>query len=108
MKFTHERYKGTDIPKNFASRVRVENSQSKEAREVLIYMNTPLRYAGTTFYQAGFDPTNDQRERKVTILQVVENPGWITPYLSCVLVGLGLVTQFLMHLVKFVTKRRAA
>jgi hypothetical protein len=108
LNFTHERYKGTDIPKNFASRVRVENQRSKEAREVLIYMNTPLRYEGTTFYQAGFDPNNDRLERKVTILQVVENPGWLTPYLSCVLVGLGLVTQFLMHLVKFVTKRRSA
>ncbi len=108
MKFTHERYKGTDIPKNFASRVRVENQLTKEAREVLIYMNSPLRYAGTTFYQAGFAPDNDQRERQVTILQVVENPGWLTPYFSCVLVGLGLVTQFLMHLVKFVRKGRKA
>ena len=108
LNFTHERYKGTDIPKNFASRVRVESQRTKEAREVLIYMNTPLRYEGTTFYQAGFDPNNDRLERKVTILQVVENPGWLTPYLSCVLVGLGLVTQFLMHLVKFVTKRRTA
>src|ERR1043166_9657001 len=108
LQFTHERYKGTDIPKNFASRVRVEDGKTKEAREVLIYMNNPLRYAGATFYQAGFDENNDRLTRKVTILQVVENPSWLTPYLSCIMVGAGLITQFMSHLVGFVMKRKIA
>jgi cytochrome c biogenesis protein ResB len=42
----------------------------REDREVLIYMNNPLRYAGETFYQAGFD----ERDERVTILQVCETP----------------------------------
>ena len=53
-------------------------------------MNKPLRYNGETFYQAGFGEDNDQRERKITILQVVHNPSWLTPYFSCVLVALGI------------------
>src|SRR5690606_8994401 len=51
LKTTHEVYRGTDIPKNFQSRVRINNPQTGEAREVDIYMNNPLRYAGYTFFQ---------------------------------------------------------
>ena len=107
-KFTHEKYRGTEIPKNFASRVRIERPDTGENREVLIYMNTPLRYNGETYYQAGFDPKNDQRTRKVTILQVVRNPSWLTPYFSCALVALGLIVQFLTHLIGFAAKWRPA
>ena len=107
-KFTHEKYRGTEIPKNFASRVRIERPDTGENREVLIYMNTPLRYNGETYYQAGFDPKNDQRTHKVTILQVVRNPSWLTPYFSCALVALGLLVQFLTHLIGFAAKWRTA
>ncbi|HVE13424.1 MAG TPA: hypothetical protein VNI01_08535 [Elusimicrobiota bacterium] len=56
-------------------------------------MNNPFRYRGSTFYQASFGKGDTQ-----SILQVVQNPGWRLPYLSCALVALGLLTQFLMHL----------
>jgi hypothetical protein len=102
LKFSHDKYPGTEIPKNFSSRVRVSNAQTGEDREVLIYMNNPLRYGGVTFYQSGYDE-NDPR---VTILQVVRNPGWLTPYVSCALVGLGLTWQFLAHLIAFLKDRR--
>lgn len=102
LKFQHDVYPGTDIPKNFSSRVVLNRSGTGEKREVLIYMNNPLRYAGETYYQSGFDQDN-----RGTILQVVKNPSWLTPYLSCLLVGVGLVVQFLMHLLNFTTKRRA-
>ena len=65
MDFSHKRYKGTDIPKDFSSRIRLRNPQTAEDREVLIYMNNPLRYAGETYYQGGFEPGT------VSILQVV-------------------------------------
>ncbi len=98
--FRHDRYAGTDIPKNFSSRIRLLDSERNEDREVLISMNDPLRYRGFTFYQAGFD-NND----KTTILQVVRNPAMLLPYIACGLVALGLVTQFSMHLFGFVKKR---
>jgi hypothetical protein len=96
LEFTHKRYKGTEIPKDFSSRIRLTNAQSGEDREVLIYMNNPLRYAGETYYQGGFEPGDT-----VSILQVVRNPAWLTPYLSCALVTVGLTWQFLMHLAGF-------
>jgi hypothetical protein len=99
--FAHDRYAGTDIPKNFSSRVRLIDFQRGENREVLISMNDPLRYRGFTFYQSGFD-----NEDKTSILQVVKNPAMLLPYIACGLVALGLVTQFSMHLFGFVRKRK--
>ena len=102
-RFTHEKYRGTEIPKNFASRVRLKHAQTGEDREVSIYMNNPLRYGGETFYQSGFD----DKDPRVTILQVVRNPTWLTPYLACTLTGVGLVVQFLTHLVGFSKRRKS-
>jgi hypothetical protein len=104
LKFSHDKYSGTEIPKNFSSRVRVLRPEIGEDREVLIYMNNPLRYAGETFYQSGYD----ENDARVTILQVVRNPGWLTPYLACVLVAVGMSFQFLLHLVTHLKERRTA
>jgi ResB-like family len=104
LNFNHAVYRGTDVPKDFRSRIRLANARTGEDREVEIYMNTPLRYQGQTYYQSGFDP-NDAH---VTILQVVRNPSWLTPYFSCVLVALGLLVQFFTHLIGFAAKWRTA
>ena len=101
-KFTHERYAGTDIPKNFASKVSLIDPERSVNRDVLIYMNHPLRYRGETFYQAGF-----QKDDSATILQVVHNPSFIAPYVACVIVAAGLLVQFGFHLVGFSRRRRA-
>ena len=100
LRFTHEVYKGTDTPRNFSSRIRLRRADQGEDREVDIYMNNPLRYGGETYYQASFDPDDHG-----TVFQVVRNPGWLTPYLSCLLVGAGLLVQFLTHLVGFIKRR---
>jgi len=101
LKFTHEKYAGTDIPKNFASRIRLKTDDNRQDREVLIYMNNPLRYAGLTFYQASFEGEH------TSILQVVRNPGWVLPYVSCIMMGLGLLVQFGLHLAGFFRQRTA-
>jgi ResB-like family len=102
-KFTHERYAGTEIPKNFASRVTLIDPERSVNRDVLIYMNHPLRYRGETFYQAGF-----QKDDSATILQVVHNPSFIAPYVACVIVAAGLLVQFGSHLIGFSRQRRGA
>jgi len=99
--FRHEQYPGTQIPKDFSSLVRVNNPGSGEGREVRIYMNNPLRHGGETYYQASYD-----KDDKGTVLQVVRNPGWLTPYLACVIISAGLLVQFMMHLVGFFSRRR--
>lgn len=102
-KFTHERYAGTEIPKNFASRITLSDPERATNRDVLIYMNHPLRYRGETYYQAGF-----QKDDQATILQVVHNPSFIAPYVACIIVAAGLLIQFGYHLVGFSRKRRTA
>jgi hypothetical protein len=99
--FRHDVYPGTDIPKNFSSLVQVLNPSRNESREVLIYMNQPLRYEGKTFYQASFGK-NDT----LSVLSVVENPGWLLPYVSCVLVSLGLLVHFAIVLRRSLKRRQ--
>ncbi len=94
--FTHEVYPGTMIPKNFSSKVNLTDAESGDSREVVIWMNHPLRHSGDTYYQSGFEPDNSG-----TILQVVRNPGYQAPYISCIIVSLGLLMQFTRHLTGF-------
>jgi hypothetical protein len=42
-----------------------------------------------------------------SVLSVVRNPSWLTPYIGCGMVGAGLLTQFMFHLVGFVSKRKS-
>lgn len=103
IEFRHDRYPGTEIPKDFSSLVRLQRPDTGEDRQVRIYMNNPLRYNGETYYQASFD-----KDDQGTVFQVVRNPGWLTPYFACVLVSVGLLIQFFTHLFKFASKRKVA
>jgi len=111
LRATHDKYTGTDLPKNFASRVRLKNDNTGEDREVLIYMNHPLRYEGMTFFQHQMTAGEVVRRSGMTpssVFQVVKNPTWLTPYFACIMVGLGLLIQFMIHLLAFVKKRKQA
>jgi hypothetical protein len=114
LKTTHEIYPGTitrnnpqGIPKNFQSRVRVTNAERSENREVDIYMNNPLRYGGLTFFQYQMGRDEIANNVGTSTLQVVRNPSWITPYLGCIIVGVGMTWQFMAHLLGFIAKRKA-
>jgi hypothetical protein len=101
--FRHDVYPGTQIPKNFSSLVHLSNRQTGEEREVLISMNQPLRYDGRAFYQASFGEGD-----RLSILQVVRNPGWLLPYVSCALVSVGLLVHFAISLRRARSKEPAA
>jgi hypothetical protein len=102
LKVTHDNYVGTDTPRNFSSRVEIKTPDGRDDREVLIYMNNPLRYGGFTFYQHQMEAA-----RGLTGLQVVSNPGWLLPYIACIMMTLGLILQFGLSLRTFIAKRRA-
>ena len=86
-----------------ASLVRLDNPGTGESRDVLIYMNQPLRYDGKAFYQASFGKGDT-----LSVLQVVENPGWLIPYVSTVLVTLGLLVHFAISLRRGLRRAAAA
>ncbi len=99
--FRFDRYAGTNIAKNYSSLVRLQDPARNVDREVLIWMNNPLRYAGTTFYQSGFDRGTEQ----TTELQVVDNASWMIPYVACMLVLTGMLAHFGLALVQFARRR---
>lgn len=96
--FRHDVYPGTTKARNFSSLVHLVDPSRGEDREVLIYMNHPLRYAGLTFFQQGYEGD------ATTILQVVRNPSRHLPYISCVLVLFGLLIQFGIGLFSFLNR----
>ncbi len=124
-----EVYQGTSQAKVFASRVKIDDPATKEKRETDITMNNPLRYAGLTFYQstmgqgergpgtaallsaltgrppAEFASMEEKEGGRNSGLQVVGNPSMLAPYTGCLLVGFGLLWQFLFHLTGFLAKR---
>jgi hypothetical protein len=108
MEATHKKYAGSDTPKDFRSRVLIDNPGSKEHREVEISMNNPLRYGGLAFFQ--YQMTKDELDQRPgsSVLQVVRNPSWLAPYIGCIVVAVGMIWQFMHHLVGFITKRRTA
>ena len=99
--FRHDKFVGTDVPRNFSSEIRLVDPRQNEDRRVLIYMNHPLRYDGATFFQQSYKP-----DETGTVLQVVRNPGWLLPYISCALVAAGLLLHFGVMMWKFVGKAR--
>jgi ABC-type transport system involved in cytochrome c biogenesis permease subunit len=104
-------YLGTDTPRNYSSDVRLVDPTRNVDRELRIWMNNPLRFAGETFYQSSYhrDP---QTQQEGTTLAVVTNTGWMIPYISCMLVMIGMLAHFSITLTRFLvrveTERRAA
>jgi ABC-type transport system involved in cytochrome c biogenesis permease subunit len=99
-KFEHKVYAGTDKPRDYASTVRLIDPDDGEDREVRIWMNHPLRHRGETLYQQSFIVGDAG-----TILQVVRNPGWIIPYVSCFMISFGLIIHFVLALVKYMQRQ---
>ncbi|MEX2091373.1 MAG: cytochrome c biogenesis protein ResB, partial [Pirellulales bacterium] len=64
--FRFDRYTGTNTAKNYSSLVQLVDPAHNVDREVLIWMNNPLRYSGLTFYQQNFD----ERTEQTSVLQV--------------------------------------
>ena len=103
LRFSHDRYPGTDMPRNFSSRIRLVDPTRNVDREVLIWMNHPLTYPslrGETFYQQSFLPGD-----ATTILQVTHNPAWPLPYLGLALGFVGMLVHFGMNLTGFLRRR---
>ena len=104
-KFVHDVFPGTEKPKDFHSYITLNDPEDNVVdRPVEIYMNAPLYYRGETFYQSSWT-TDMNGKANGTVLQVVRNPGWLLPYLSCGIVGFGLLIHFGLTLYRFVDRR---
>lgn len=88
-----DKYLGTNTAKNYSSDVVLTDESSGTNVPRHIWMNNPLRYGGETFYQSNYmqDPITGE---EATGLQVVSNTGWMIPYVSCMIVAVGMIFQF--------------
>ncbi len=91
---------GTGIAKSYSSNVNlIENGISKR---ILIKMNEPLRHRGYTFYQASFIESSDG---ETTVLAVVQNYGRLFPYISSIIMCIGLLFHLISKLPILFKKR---
>jgi ABC-type transport system involved in cytochrome c biogenesis permease subunit len=100
-------YMGTDRPKDYSSYIVVSDPNRGVEFEHRIWMNNPMRYAGETFYQSSYIPAGalGSGSRETTVLQVVDNEGWMTPYVGCMIVAVGMLFQFGLTLLRFLGRR---
>jgi ABC-type transport system involved in cytochrome c biogenesis permease subunit len=97
-------YAGTTHARDWRSVVnRFRPDGTKELDRYEIWMNNPLRLGGETFYQQEWRQTS---AGEVTTLQVVQNEGWMAPYVACMIVAVGMFYQFGVGLLRFVDRRQ--
>lgn len=89
-------YSGTETPRDYSSRIVITDRESGDSQEDKTWMNNPIRYRGETFYQSRYDklPLVDGSQLETTGLQVVENAGWVIPYVCCMMVFWGMFAHF--------------
>ena len=90
-------YPNSQIPKSYSSEINVLDEQL--SRRDIIEMNAPLRYKGYTFYQAHYEE-NKATGVKVSVLAVVKNYGRLFPYISSIIMCIGILLQMIMRLPK--------
>jgi hypothetical protein len=93
--FKQEFYPGTDKARGYQSEV-VLDDHSVEWHS-LIRMNEPLRYKGYTLYQASFMEGGPQA---VSVLAVVKNMGRLFPYISSIVICIGMLINLCQRLPK--------
>ncbi|WP_153555858.1 cytochrome c biogenesis protein [Roseimaritima sediminicola] len=96
-------YAGVNKAQSFSSVIRLFDPENSEIRKERIWMNNPLRYRGETFYQANHVPVPGGKE--ITGLQVVQNSGWLIPYLACSITGVGMLFHFVGSLRRYTSRR---
>ena len=95
--FSKDFYPGSERAKNYTSAVTLQEPSYET--QAVITMNKPVRIKGFTLYQSSFFELPDGET--ASVLSVVKNEGRLFPYISLILIGLGL----LLHLVISMTKR---
>ena len=92
---------GTQVAKSYSSKINlIENSIP---RSVLIEMNKPLRHKGYTFFQASFIEGADG---EATVLAAVHNYGRLFPYISSIIMSIGLLLHMLTNIPSLLKKNK--
>lgn len=101
-KFEDKYYQGTTKAKSYLSEIKVTDFKTNQTQNTKVYMNHPFRKDLYTFYQASFG-----EDTPSSVFQVVFNPSWLLPYISSIVITLGLLIHFFIHLIAFLKKRKS-
>ena len=96
-------YSASATPRDYSSYVTFTDRTTQAAQKGRIWMNNPVRYRGETFYQSQYSQVDlgGGQVGEMTGLQVVENAGWLIPYVACVLAFWGMLFHFGTTFVRF-------
>ncbi len=95
-------YVGSATPKDYRSEIEITDPTDGSKDHFTLWMNNPLRYRGETFYQSGFQALEGGKE--ASTISVVNNTGWMLPYIACMIVSFGMFAQFGQTLFRFLDK----
>lgn len=99
--FEKKSYPGTEMAKSFKSIVTLKEGAFEQ--NSVIWMNHPLRYRDYTFYQASFI---EGIGNETTVLAVVKNAGRVFPYLSSLVMCIGLLLHLLLKVPERIRRRK--
>jgi ABC-type transport system involved in cytochrome c biogenesis permease subunit len=90
-------YSASSTPRDYSSYVTFTDlATGDKLPGQRIWMNNPVRYRGETFFQSTYTPVDlgNGETTEMTGLLVVENAGWLVPYVACVLAFWGMLVHF--------------
>ncbi len=95
--FEKQYHPASGIPRAFKSDIILMDGSSQWPST--ISMNEPLRYKGYTFYQSSFI---EEAEREATVFAVVKNIGRMFPYISSIIMCLGLLIHMAINIPRLI------
>ena len=100
-------YSASETPRDYSSYVTFTDPATGVEQQGRIWMNNPVRYRGETFYQSTYSTIDlgGGKTGELTGLQVVENAGWLVPYVACVLAFWGMLVHFGGTFLRFADRR---
>ena len=93
---------GTDIAKSYSSDVILNTGELN--RDVVISMNEPLRHRDYTFFQAAFNRADNT---EYSTLAVVKNYGRLFPYISSIVMCIGLLLHLIITFLSRLSRQKA-
>jgi len=90
--FEKKLHAATSMAKSYKSVIRLKDGLLNQ--RTVVQMNEPLRYKGYTFYQSSFI---EEDNRQTTIFAVVKNVGRMFPYISSIIICIGLLIHLLLN-----------
>lgn len=100
--FEMTKHPGTEMARDYRSHVKILRGASSQKAD--IWMNHPLRDGGYTVYQQAYINGRQQ----ATVLSVVRNAGRLFPYISSIIICIGMLIHLAFMFVETSKRRRNA